>query len=59
MGNQLFITVRAGAGPPQTCDVRVRYEQTVADVRRAACSKLGVPVDKLEVRSERPSSRPV
>ncbi|KAL4428218.1 hypothetical protein ABPG75_002307 [Micractinium tetrahymenae] len=47
-GNQIFIVVRKGKQyPPAVCDVRIKYEQTVADVKAAASAKLGVPKDKL------------
>ncbi|PSC70859.1 ubiquitin [Micractinium conductrix] len=47
-GNQIFVVVRRGKQyPPQVADCRVKYEQTVADIKKAAGSKLGVPVDKL------------
>ncbi|KXZ48401.1 hypothetical protein GPECTOR_28g808 [Gonium pectorale] len=50
LGNQIFVTLRRGEEwPPLTCDVRVRYEQTIGDVKAAAAAKLGVPVEKQQL----------
>ncbi|KAI7844793.1 hypothetical protein COHA_001673 [Chlorella ohadii] len=47
-GNQIFVVVRRGKEyPPKCCDCRIKYEQTIADVKKAAAAKLGVPLDKL------------
>ncbi|KAI3428657.1 hypothetical protein D9Q98_007480 [Chlorella vulgaris] len=47
-GNQIFVVVRKGKEyPPACCDVRVKYEQTMLDLKKAAASKLKVPLDKL------------
>lgn len=50
LGNQIFVTLRRGdEWPPQTCDVRVRYEQTLGDIRKAVAEKLGVPPEKQQL----------
>ncbi|KAG2494313.1 hypothetical protein HYH03_007666 [Edaphochlamys debaryana] len=50
LGNQIFVTLRRGdEWPPRTADVRVRYEQTLGDVRAAASAALGVPADKMQL----------
>ncbi|PNH03381.1 hypothetical protein TSOC_010581, partial [Tetrabaena socialis] len=50
LGNQIFVTLRKGdEWPPRTCDVRVRYEQTVGDIKTAAAEKLGVPVPSMQL----------
>ncbi|PRW44616.1 PXMP2 4 family 2-like [Chlorella sorokiniana] len=47
-GNQIFVVVRRGKEyPPKVCDCRIKYEQTIADLKKAAAAKLGVPLDKL------------
>lgn len=47
---QIFVAVRRGTEPfPRVVDVRVRYEETVADVKRLAAAKLGLPDDKLQL----------
>ena len=60
---QIFVAVRRGTEPfPHVVDVRVRYEETIADVKRLAAAKLGIPEDKLQlfhhkkVQSEEPLS---
>ncbi|KAG2437890.1 hypothetical protein HXX76_005507 [Chlamydomonas incerta] len=50
LGNQIFVTLRRGEEwPPRTCDVRVRYEQTVGDIKTEAAKALGVPADKMQL----------
>ncbi|EFJ49334.1 hypothetical protein VOLCADRAFT_90160 [Volvox carteri f. nagariensis] len=50
LGNQIFVTLRRGdEWPPRTVDVRVRYEQTIGDLKAAAAKALQVPVDKQQL----------
>lgn len=35
--------------PPLVVDVRVKYEQTVSDIRAAVAQKTGVPADKQQL----------
>lgn len=45
LGNQIFVTMRKGTSYPLAhCDVRVRYEQTIADLKAAVASAMGIPV---------------
>lgn len=44
LGNQIFVTMRKGSSwPPAACDVRIRYEQTIGDLKAAVATQLGVP----------------
>ncbi|KAK9807044.1 hypothetical protein WJX72_011794 [[Myrmecia] bisecta] len=46
-GNQIFVTMRKGSEyPPRTVDVRIKYEQTIRDLKEAVATKTQVPVDK-------------
>lgn len=50
LGNQIFVTVRRGqAWPPTVLDIRVRYEQTIGDLRVAAAKAAGIPTDALQL----------
>ena len=50
LGNQIFVTMQRGEEyPPRTCCVRVKYSQTLADVRRAVAKELGVPVESQQL----------
>lgn len=45
LGNQIFVTMRKGSSwPPAACGVRIRYDQTIGDVKAAVATQLGVPV---------------
>eukprot|EP00877_Chromochloris_zofingiensis_P006393 jgi/Chrzof1/2006/Cz10g29140.t1 len=47
-GNQIFVTLRKGSEwPPVTCEVRIRYEQNIRDIKAAAARKMGVPVENM------------
>lgn len=49
-GNQIFVTLQKGNEyPPLVVDVRVKYEQTVSDIRAAVARKTGVPADKQQL----------
>ncbi|DBA99909.1 hypothetical protein WJX77_003242 [Trebouxia sp. C0004] len=49
-GNQIFVTLQKGDEyPPLVVDVRVKYEQTVSDIRAAVAKKTGVPADKQQL----------
>jgi len=49
-GNQIFVTLQKGNEyPPLVIDVRVKYEQTVSDIRAAVAKKTGVPADKQQL----------
>ncbi len=49
-GNQIFVTLQKGNEyPPLVVDVRVKYEQTVSDIRAAVAKKTGVPADKQQL----------
>lgn len=49
-GNQIFVTLQKGSHyPPTVVDVRVKYEQTVSDIRAAVAKKTGVPTDKQQL----------
>ncbi|KAL6779924.1 hypothetical protein ACKKBG_A14325 [Auxenochlorella protothecoides x Auxenochlorella symbiontica] len=49
-GNQIFITVRRGKQyPPKTIDVRIKYEQTIRDLREAAAASFGLSLDLLQL----------
>lgn len=50
MGLQIFVTLRRGSSwPPAACDVRVRYDQTIGDVKAAVAKKLGVPPEQQQL----------
>lgn len=47
LGNQIFITMRKGSSwPPAACDIRVRYDQTIRDLKAAVAAKMGIPVEQ-------------
>ena len=49
-GNQIFISIRRGSEwPANVFDVRVRYEQTIADLKAAVCARLGLAPEKLQL----------
>merc|ERR1712060_155561 len=48
LGNQIFITLRRGKEWPPTCtDVRVKYEETIGDLKKKVFQKIGVPPENL------------
>lgn len=50
LGNQIFITMRKGrSSPPAACDVRIRYEQTIGDLKAAVAAKMGIPVEQQQL----------
>jgi len=50
LGNQIFITMRKGkTWPPAACDVRIRYEQTIGDLKAAVAAKMGIPVEQQQL----------
>ncbi|WIA11504.1 hypothetical protein OEZ86_002476 [Tetradesmus obliquus] len=50
LGLQIFVTLRKGKSwPPSACDVRVRYDQTIADVKAAVAEKMGVPAEQQQL----------
>jgi len=49
-GNQIFISIKRGKEwPPTTFDLRVKYEETIAELKQKAEKKCGVPVDKMQL----------
>ncbi|KAI8467864.1 MAG: hypothetical protein J3K34DRAFT_429233 [Monoraphidium minutum] len=50
-GNQIFVTLRSAEQPwpPRTADIRVRYDQTIADIRAGVERALGVPPGKQQL----------
>ncbi|KAL3138309.1 hypothetical protein ABBQ32_006120 [Trebouxia sp. C0010 RCD-2024] len=50
LGNQIFVTLQKGSHyPPTVVDVRVKYDQTVKDIKAAVAKKTGVPADKQQL----------
>ncbi len=50
LGNQIFVTIQEGDSyPPKTCCVRIKYSQTMRDVRLAVQKELGVPVESQQL----------
>ena len=50
LGNQIFVTIQEGdVYPPRTCCVRIKYSQTLRDVRMAVQKELGVPVESQQL----------
>ena len=50
LGNQIFVTIQKGDSyPPKTCCVRIKYSQTLRDVRLAVQKELGVPVESQQL----------
>eukprot|EP00241_Pyramimonas_parkeae_P007648 CAMPEP_0114252378 /NCGR_PEP_ID=MMETSP0058-20121206/15801_1 /TAXON_ID=36894 /ORGANISM="Pyramimonas parkeae, CCMP726" /LENGTH=149 /DNA_ID=CAMNT_0001366301 /DNA_START=92 /DNA_END=539 /DNA_ORIENTATION=+ len=46
-GNQIFVTLRKGKlWPPTTVDVRVKYEETIGDLKKKVEKKTGVLPEK-------------
>ncbi|GAX76128.1 hypothetical protein CEUSTIGMA_g3571.t1 [Chlamydomonas eustigma] len=49
-GNQLFISIRKGKEwPAKVFDVRIHYDESIKDIKEAVCSKLGIPLEKLQL----------
>lgn len=49
-GNQIFVSLRKGKHwPPTTVDVRVKYEETIAEVKKQVAAKTGVTADKQQL----------
>jgi hypothetical protein len=49
-GNQIFISIRRGSEwPAKVFDIRVKYDQTIGDVKSMICSKLGLERGKLQL----------
>lgn len=49
-GNQIFVSIKKGKNwPPLTTDVRVKYEETIGDLRNKVSKKTTVPVEKLQL----------
>ncbi|GBF93519.1 hypothetical protein Rsub_06652 [Raphidocelis subcapitata] len=50
-GNQITVSLRSAKQPwpPVTASVRVKYEETVADIKRAVERALGVPPDSQQL----------
>eukprot|EP00873_Tetraselmis_striata_P019869 jgi/Tetstr1/440133/TSEL_028490.t1 len=45
LGNEIYVTLFTGEEfPPKTCCLRVKYSQTLLDIRKGIERKLGVPV---------------
>jgi hypothetical protein len=50
LGNQIFITMRKGTSwPPAACDVRVRYDQTIGDLKAAVSAQMSIPVEQQQL----------
>jgi hypothetical protein len=50
LGNQIFITMRKGTcWPPAACDIRVRYDQTIGDLKAAVSAQMGIPVEQQQL----------
>ncbi|KAL6750468.1 hypothetical protein V8C86DRAFT_1815900 [Haematococcus lacustris] len=50
LGIQIFVSIRRGQSyPPRVTDLRLRYDQTLADLRQAVCRALDIPADKLQL----------
>ncbi|KAK3259019.1 hypothetical protein CYMTET_31962 [Cymbomonas tetramitiformis] len=49
-GNQIYVSIKTGTQwPPKTFDIRVKYEQTIKDIRQKAATVGGVPIEKLQM----------
>lgn len=49
-GNQIFVTLKKGAEhPPNVIETRVRYEQTVGDIRKAVAQKAGIDIQFVQL----------
>lgn len=49
-GNQIFVSLRKGSEhPPQVIETRVRYEQTVGDIRKAVAEKAGIDIENVQL----------
>jgi hypothetical protein len=50
LGNQIFITMRKGTSwPPAACDIRVRYDQTIGDLKAAVSAQMGIPAEQQQL----------
>ncbi|GAB4818859.1 hypothetical protein N2152v2_005905 [Parachlorella kessleri] len=50
LGNQIFVNMRKGKQyPPTSVDVRVKYEQTIKDIKQEVAKKTGIPVEKQQL----------
>eukprot|EP00879_Flechtneria_rotunda_P004355 GHRR01004606.1.p1 GENE.GHRR01004606.1~~GHRR01004606.1.p1 ORF type:complete len:117 (+),score=21.89 GHRR01004606.1:322-672(+) len=50
LGNQIFVVMRRGKHwPPASCDIRIRYEQTIGDLKAAIAKEMGIPADKQQL----------
>lgn len=49
-GNQIFVSLRKGAEhPPEVIETRIRYEQTIGDIRSSVARKAGIEVDQVQL----------
>lgn len=49
-GNQIFISIRRGSEwPANVFDIRVKYEETIGDLKSIVCAKLGIDREKLQL----------
>jgi len=49
-GNQIYVSLQKGKQwPPTTIDIRVKYEETIADLKRKVEKELGVPPEKQQL----------
>eukprot|EP00890_Picochlorum_soloecismus_P006488 jgi/Picsp_1/6840/NSC_04177-R1_hypothetical protein VOLCADRAFT_90160 [Volvox carteri f. nagariensis] len=49
-GNQIFVSMRKGDQyPPAVIECRIKYEQTIGDIRKAVSSQAGIALDKVQL----------
>jgi len=49
-GNQIFVSLRKGAEhPPEVIETRIRYEQTIGDIRSSVAKKAGIEMDQVQL----------
>ena len=58
-GNQIFVSLKKGSEhPPNVIETRVRYEQTVGDIRKAVAEKAGIDIQFVQLFHHGKEMRP-